>query len=255
MNAYEANQYLSPLAFASLGTVLGAILNKIFTSKDRNSLYWIFYLFAIFSLIFLLYTGIASKGEAITGFWYLTLVSSTALLLVTKFMLKTKNIYKTSELDPVVNNFTGKADKAFINLLCGDMNFFGTTPNQMDNNSQYKFLKTADFKQINVLCFPPTDNSTRIRYGKILSDIPQVTLRYYQPTEANLYLRGRITRFQGGDKLLMYFKISAKTYQAIETDTSNSHGALYKNIWDLIWQLALKPPESEMQSFVKLATS
>lgn len=58
--------------------------------------------------------------------------------------------------------------------------------------------------------------------------MPQVKLRYYQPTEANLYLRGRITRTQDGDKLLMYFKFSIKTYQAIETDTANSNRLLYK---------------------------
>lgn len=35
----EANQFLNPLAFVTLGTVLGALLNKIFTNFDKNNLY------------------------------------------------------------------------------------------------------------------------------------------------------------------------------------------------------------------------
>lgn len=80
-----------------------------------------------------------------------------------------------------------------------------------------------------------------------------VKMRYYQPNEANLSLRGRITRYQGGDRLLMYFKISKQTYQAIETDTANSNGALYKNIWNLIWDLAKVPDQAELQQFMDLA--
>lgn len=168
-------------------------------------------------------------------------------------MLKTKNIYKTNELDSIINEFTGKAEKGYINLLCGDIDFFGTTPNEMDNHAQYTFLKATGFKKINILCTRPKNNSERIRYGKILTDIAAVSIRYYKPTEANLSLRGRITRFQGGDRLLMYFKVRTKVYRAIETDTSEFQGALYKNIWDLIWNLAEVPNQAEIDGFKEIA--
>lgn len=253
MTANDANVYLNPLAFVSIGALLGALLNKVFAMRDNSNLYWIFYCFSILCGIYLGVTWYSTSGGAINGSWYLTLLSNIGLVLVTRFFLKTKNIYKTAELDPVINNFTGKADKNFINLLCGDINFFGTTPKEMDTNTQYTYLKSSAFKEINILCFPPNNNSDRIRYGKLLHDMPQVNLRYYQPTEANLYLRGRITRTQDGDKLLMYFKISANTYQAIETDTANSNGLLYKNIWDLIWNLGKVPPKADLDHFIELA--
>lgn len=255
MTADYANQFLNPLAFVTTGTVLGALLNKVFSTSDKNNLYWFFYGFSILCGCSLLITALATKGSAINLAWYFTLIANFALILITHFYLKTKNIYKTSELDPVINHFTGKADKGFINLLCGDVNFFGASPSDMDKHAQYNYLKNAGFKAINILCFRPENNSDRIRYGKLLSDMPAVSMRYYKPTKANLYLRGRITRFHGGDKLLMYFRISPKTYQAIETDTANSHGALYKNIWDLIWDLAELPSEDELNGFIALSKS
>jgi len=253
MTIDDANQFLNPLAFVTLGTVLGAILNKIFASLDKNRLYWFFYGYSILCGCFLAYSAVATSYAAINGTWYFTLICNLALVAITRFYLKKKNIYKTSELDNVINDFTGKADKDYINLLCGDINFFGDGPNEMDKHAQYTYLRTARFKEINILCFPPKNNSERIRYGKILADMQGVKMRYYQPNEANLSLRGRITRYQGGDRLLMYFKISKQTYQAIETDTANSNGALYKNIWNLIWDLAKVPDQAELQQFMDLA--
>jgi hypothetical protein len=253
MIASDANQLLNPLAFVTLGTVLGALLNKIFTNFDRSNLYWWFYGFSGLCFCFLIYTIYATSWAAPGGTWYFTLVCNIALVIITRFVLKTKNIYKTDELDPVINEFTGKADKEYINLLCGDIDFFGATPNEMDRHAQYTYLKAAGFKKINILCTRPKNNSERIRYGKILTDIPAVSVRYYKPTAANLSLRGRITRFQGGDRLLMYFKVSTKVYRAIETDTSDSNGALYKNIWELIWNLAEVPEKAEIDGFIDIA--
>lgn len=255
MTVADANQYLNPLAFVSLGTVLGAMLNKVFAVKDKNNLYWIFYGFSMLCFLYLGITWFATSGAALNGAWYLTLVCNVALILITRFILTTKNIYKTAELDTVINAFTGKADKNFINLLCGDINFFGAGPDEMDKNIQYTYLKSSGFREINILCYPPVNNSDRMRYGKLLRDMPAVRLRYYQPSEANVSLRGRITRFQGGDKLMMYFKISSNTYQAIETDTANSNGALYRNIWELIWNLGQVPPIADLDRFIELSRS
>ncbi len=44
----------------------------------------------------------------------------------------------------------------------------------------------------------------------------------------------------GVEKLLIYSKIKSGKYLAIETDTANSNGALYNNIWKLIWSLATR---------------
>lgn len=253
MTTTQFTDILNPLAFVSLGTFLGVVISKIFATKDKNNLYIILYAFSAIAFLFVIWAALGSKGNAVDIFWWIVLVSNILIAIVTKYFLRVKNIYKTSELDPVINEFTRKAEKDYINLLCGDINFFGETPNQMDKNSQYTCLKAAGFKEINILCFPPKNNSDRIRYGKLLHDMPVVNLRYYHPTEANLSLRGRITRVQGGDKLLMYSKLSSKTYQAIETDTANSNGALYKNIWELIWDLAKTPNKAELDGFIVLS--
>jgi hypothetical protein len=255
MDVNDANELLNPLGFAAFGTVLGAGLNKIFSIKEKNHWYWLFYIFAVVCVICLIWTLVATKGEVLGFFWYFTLISTVILVLVTAYVLKTKNQYQSAELDPVVNSFTEKADKQFINLLCGDVNFFGTHPTEMDKNSQYNFLRSAGFTQICIMCYPPRTSSDRIRYGKLLTDLPQTEIRYYHPNNANLSLRGRITKHQGIDKLLMYFKISGKTYQAIETDTSTASGALYRGIWNLIWDLGSKPTDNEVKEFKEIANS
>jgi hypothetical protein len=50
----------------------------------------------------------------------------------------------------------------------------------------------------------------------------------------------------------MFNKLKPKTYQIIQTDTSNSSGAMYENIWKLVWDLATKVKEEETRSFKKL---
>lgn len=74
-------------------------------------------------------------------------------------------------------------------------------------------------------------------------------LRFYEPENADLKVRGRIIQVQGVTKLLMYTKIRSGIYQSLETDTANSNGALYNNIWELAWALALKPMQQELDSY------
>ena len=46
-------------------------------------------------------------------------------------------------------------------------------------------------------------------------------------------------RLDGSTKLLMYHKESnLKFIELLNTDTSDSDGALYNNIWELVWELA-----------------
>jgi hypothetical protein len=91
-----------------------------------------------------------------------------------------------------------------------------------------------------------------LRYGKIITEIHNVELRYYQPEKADLRVRGRIIEVNGVNKLLMYTKNKPGSYQAIETDTANSSGALYGNIWDLIWSLAIIPMPEQIKSYKDL---
>lgn len=79
--------------------------------------------------------------------------------------------------------------------------------------------------------------------------MPTTDLRFYKPDRADLKVRGRIIQLQGVDKLLMYSRIESGIYQAIETDTSNSNGALYNNIWQLIWSLADKPTQAQLDLY------
>ena len=76
--------------------------------------------------------------------------------------------------------------------------------------------------------------------------MPTAELRFYNPEEADLRVRGRIIKVNGVDKLLVYNKIKSGKYQAIENDTSNSNGALYNGIWELVWSLAKQPTPEQI---------
>jgi hypothetical protein len=180
------------------------------------------------------------------------IVSGLLLISITKKKLYAKRIFKTSELDPIVNSFTGKADRKEIKLFGGDLNFFGNSKKEMDMNSQYNFLKGLDFKRVLILCELPMNNEEKFRYGKILHDMPNTEFRFYNPAEADLKVRGRIIEVQGVTKLLMYNKIRSKTYKTIETDRANEKGELYHNIWGLVWSLANIPTEENLKSYRNL---
>ena len=169
-----------------------------------------------------------------------------------KKYLVVKDVYETSELDPIVNRFTTIADKTSIRLFGGDLNFFGNTPEEMIQNNQYNHLKSLGFRSILIICESPKDNIQRIRYGQILIDLPNAELRFYNPESADLRIRGRMIEVNGVTKLLMYRKIKPKTYEAIERNSGESDGVLYTNIWNLIWSLANQPSNEDINDFKSL---
>lgn len=89
----------------------------------------------------------------------------------------------------------------------------------------------------------------KIRYGKILHDMPEAELRYYNPSKPDLELRGRVKILQGVIGLLIYQKIASGRYKAIETNTANSHGALYDNLWKFLWKSAAKPSTDDIKEY------
>ncbi|QLH45350.1 MAG: hypothetical protein HWD58_06895 [Bacteroidota bacterium] len=135
-------------------------------------------------------------------------------LLLYFFFIHEKNLignfqYKTSQLDPVVNKFTSNADKNNIKLLAGDINFFGNSPSEMESNAQYNALRKEGFREIQILCWKPITNDSKIRYGKIQNDLTNVEFRYYNPPKADLKIRGRLKTLNNVTHLLMYNKIAS----------------------------------------------
>jgi len=102
------------------------------------------------------------------------------------------------------------------------------------------------------LCESPKGQIEQIRYGKILTDIAGAELKFYNPDIADLRVRGRIIQVDGVNKLLIYKKLKSKTYRAIETNTADSDGALYNNIWQLVWSLADSPTPDEVALYKSL---
>ncbi len=240
------------------GVYLGAVRGKLLIIYKKNYLHILYYIFSAF---------VVSSSIGISIYYYDEIINNTlakslvvilfllgvSLIFFTYKYLTKKFIYKATKLDPIVNAFTSKADKDDIMLFGGDLNFFGNSTTEIDNNSQYTHLKSLNFNKISILCYKPNVQNDKIRYGKLLSELTNVELRYYQPTRADLKVRGRIITVNGVEKLLMYNKTDTTGYyQAIETDTANSNGALYINIWGLVWQLATRPSATEVDSFKKL---
>ena len=108
------------------------------------------------------------------------------LFISTKFYLVKKYVFTVPELNPIVNTFTSSADKNEIKLFGGDLNFLGNSTSEIDNNVQYTLLKSLNFKKISIICEEPNDPSTRLRYGKILSEMPNTEIKFYDPEKADL---------------------------------------------------------------------
>jgi len=249
-----------------LGAYLTALRAKINSTKVKNRLHWAFYgvciivfLTALATLVFC-WTDLTSDPETqkIRILWLeiaiiiICMISSFLLFLFTKRNLVGKHHYTIAELNPIVNNFTINADKKNIKLLAGDINFFGNSPHEMENNSQYTCLRGENFKNIQILCTPPKTTEEKIRYGKILNDLPQVELKYYRPPHADLMIRGRMKTLNNVPNLLIYNKVSSGVYEAIETNMGNSDGALYNHIWGLIWNLAEEPSGDQINEYKQL---
>jgi len=247
-------------SFLTLGVTLGILRSRIFSSKETEGLDIYFLgisitvvLLSIFGLVFF-WSNLFSENNSAKIYEFsvllFALIAGIILFFITKKYLRIKDVYHTFELDPIVKKFTSLADKNIIKLFGGDLNFLGNIPSEMDCNNQYTDLRSSGFNRVLIICEAPVDQIQKIRYGKITTDIPGVELRYYNPpNHADLRVRGRIIKVNGSDRLLMYSKIKSKTYRAIETDTSDSQGALYNNIWELIWNMAVQPTQEEIESY------
>lgn len=254
----ELNQFITILLVINsiaLGTFFGILRNKILSLEDNNRFHYFFYSLPILAFI--------ASTPFIIFFWNeiwqpniyavivlsFTVVSSVLLTWLTKKYMVIKNIYKSKELDPIVNDFTNNADKHNIRLFGGDLDFFGKNPGEMDQHPQYISLKSMGFRQIEILCAEPSKNADKIRYGKIIHDMPEVELRFYHPQQADLFVRGRMKEVHGVKKLLIYTKINTGVYKALEIDTADSKGALYNNIWGLVWSLATVPTAERIDEY------
>jgi hypothetical protein len=242
------------------GASLGVLRSKIFSEKTEGRLHYIFYFIAGGIFLSGVLFPICYRTEFFSPPDWLSITAmilaisfSIALFIFTKKFMVVKSIYKISDLDPIINKFTSLADKNEIKLFGGDLNFLGNSPAEIDSNIQYTHLRSLSFKKISLLCEEPDNSTKRIRYGKICSEIPNVSIRFYNPEKADLRIRGRIIEVNGSSKLLMYTKAATPGfYQAIETDTANSNGALYNKIWDLAWSLASEPDHSQIQSYITI---
>jgi hypothetical protein len=249
---------LTPIFLAisaiSWGAFFGALGNKLVGDNYSSNWKYAFYFLAVLALAAGIVGLIVVQDK---NMWdWITLitliVSGPAVFAFTFGVLDKKTIYPSSDLNPVVNRFTEHADKSEIKLFGGDLDFFGKTPSDMDVNKQYSVLKSLNFKRVLILCEQPRDNSTRIRYGKIMHEISGAEIRFYHPDEADLRVRGRMKKVDGVERVLIYSKQKSGYYEAIETDSGNSKGAMYGNIWYLVWTLANRPDQSELSGYINL---
>lgn len=258
MNLDESLKILLPAGTLAAGAALTALRSKLATTKQKNALHWTFYV--VSGLIFL---GTVAAllfffKQIFEPNWFAILVcaisiaSSVGLFWSTKRFLLGKNQFKTSELDPVVNNFTRNADKENIKLLAGNLDFLGTSRQQIDSHQQYRCLLEEGFRQIEILCVAPLNNADKMRYGKILVDFQGVELRYYDPEKADLKVRGRIKTINNVTRLLIYNRVSHRIYQALELDTADKNGAHFTRLWNLVWEIAVKPTPEQLHEYMQL---
>lgn len=247
---------------ASVGILFSILQSRILASSNSDKLHNYFNIFSILlivgalALIFFYSDELLNNSGEVKYFEViilaLSIIMGVSLLYFTKRYLFLKNIFKTTELDPIVNDFTSNADKNQVKLFGGDLNFFGEYPEQMDLNKQYTHLKALKFKKVLIICEVPEQRIQKVRYGKILSEIQGAELRFYHPESADLRVRGRMIQINGVNKLLMYKKIKSGVYKAIETDTADPDGALYNNIWELVWSMANQPNEKQTEEYKSL---
>jgi hypothetical protein len=251
--------YLFSIFALALGAFLGLLGNRLIAVQERSGWKWAFYIFGGLAIAFAL---IAMSYRAKANAWkteeiimmVLVVVAGAFIIWITRIFLEIKNVFSIAELNPIINRFTKLGDRNNIKLFGGDLNFFGNSTPEIDQNSQYMELRALNFNRVQILCEEPQSQHTKMRYGKILTDIAHVELRFYEPQTADLRVRGRLIKVNGVDKLLMYTKDKPGFYKALETDTANSNGALYNNIWELVWSLAVQPTLQERQSYIDIYT-
>ena len=85
-----------------------------------------------------------------------------------------------------------------------------------------------------------------------MHELTGVELKFYRPDKADLQIRGRMITIAGAEKLLIYSKLENGYYETIRTDTGHTSGALYGNIWDLIWSLAERLTDAQRNEYIAL---
>jgi hypothetical protein len=254
MKSFELTDLFLVVATITTGAFLGVLGNRLVAYNSQSKWRFGFYVLGIITFL-LIPIYLFSVDNLVIGDYIMISflgIPSLCLIIFTIKYLDRKSIFTTKELDPKINDFTSSSDQAEIKLFGGDLNFFGNTPSEMDQNDQYNHLKSLRFKKISILCEEPRSASTKIRYGKILHEMDCTILKFYNPEEADLLIRGRMKTIQGVEKLLVYTKIKTGIYQAIETDTANSNGALYNNIWKLIWSLAIEINNLQREDYIRI---
>jgi len=201
MNFDDLNKIILSGASLCLGAFFGVLRSKLMATNEKNNFHIYFYIFSILVFTGSLLTLIINWKSIFKPDWFsiiiylMALIGSVLLLWVTNKYLVKKDRYLTEELAPKMNEFTGNADKAQIKLICGDMDFFGSSISDIDRNVQYSYLKQQQFHNILILCRQPNNGEQRVRYGKILAELGNVEIRYYRPSpQADLSIRGRIAK-------------------------------------------------------------
>lgn len=258
MKLADSTSILLAVTSICIGALLGVVGDRLNNSVENSRWKYLFYFIGIGTIIhagilaWLMKDSLSQVDIYIVVFAF---VSGILTIGYTYKKLEIKSVFAIEELDPIINSFTSKGDKKEIKLFGGDLNFFGNSVIDIDGNNQYNHLKAQHFKRILILCEAPKKSlETKIRYGKILRDMPNTELRFYNPDRADLKVRGRIIETQEGPRLLMYTKVQSRLYRALETDIANSNGFLYNNIWNLVWELALKPEQSELDMYKGLVS-
>lgn len=262
MKLADSTSILLAVTSICIGALLGVVGDRLNNSAENSKWKYLFYLLGAGTILhagilaWLMKDTIIDLRQVDLYIVVFALASGILTIGYTYKKIEIKTVFATDELDPIINSFTSKGDKKEIKLFGGDLNFFGNSVIEIDGNNQYNHLKAQHFKRILILCEAPKKSlETKIRYGKILTDMPNTELRFYNPDRADLKVRGRIIEIQGVSKLLMYNKIESRLYRALETDTANSSGVLYSNIWNLVWELAIQPEQSELDSYKGLVHS
>ncbi|MDD3740589.1 MAG: hypothetical protein PHH30_05045 [Bacteroidales bacterium] len=240
---------------AVFGLLCGIICNYLFTNKPNVWLKRILFGVGITTLSFAVFClfRIHDNSDFNKTLMVLSFILGFILIVISFVIPTIKRYYSPRSLNKIINKATEVADRKEIKLLAGDLSFFGLNPLEIEKNSQYICLKKKSFQKILILCETPKHNTTKICYGKILNDFnEQVELKFYEPDIADLQIRGRLYINSRVKKLLIFTKKDKAKYKAIVTDTASESGALYDNIWNLIWSLAKSPTEEQKEEYITL---
>lgn len=248
---------LLKLLLAGGSLFIGASLTALRATKKKIWLHRLFYILPVLVLagvaciLFFPWAEISKPENGVVVIIPISIISSILLIYLTHKSPVAKEHYTTEELNPVVNAFSKSADKDNIKLWAGNLDFFGKTLADIDRHDQYKCLKEESFREIQIICTEPSSYNDKLRYGKIITDLP-AKLKYYEPSSADLKVRGRIKTLNNVIMLLIYRKVDSGIYEAIPLDTAETDGAHYSHLWSLIWGLSQKPTEEELAEYKEI---